>query len=73
MKRNMGNLDRIFRILIAAIIAVLYFAHVVTGALAIVLIIIGVIFLVTGLVSVCPFYTFLGINTCAHKRGKTVV
>jgi hypothetical protein len=30
----------------------------------------GVIPLLTGLVSFCPLYTLLGLNTCPVKRGK---
>ena len=71
MKRNMGNFDRIFRILIAVVIAILYFTHVVTGTWAIVLIIIGAIFLLTGFISFCPLYAIFGINTCAVKHSKT--
>jgi len=71
MKRNMGNFDRVFRILVAAVIAVLYFTHVVTGTWAIVLIIIGAIFLLTSFISFCPLYGLLGINTCGVKHNKT--
>ena len=70
MKRNMGNLDRVFRILVATVIAVLYFTHVVTGMLAIILLIAGAIFLLTGFVSFCPLYALLGINTTINKGKK---
>ena len=54
MKSNLGNTERIVRIIIAAIIAVLYFTGTVTGTLAIVLLVMGGMMLLTGLVSVCP-------------------
>ena len=63
MKKNMGQTDRIIRIIAAIIIAVLYFAHVITGTLAIVLGVIAVIFLVTSLIGFCPLYTLLGVST----------
>lgn len=63
MKKNMGQTDRIIRIIAAIVIAVLYFAHVITGTLAIVLGVIAVIFLVTSLIGFCPLYTLLGVST----------
>ena len=68
MKRNMGNFDRVFRILVAAVIAVLSFTHVITGIVVVVLLVIGAILLLTGLIGGCPLYNLLSINTCAKKQ-----
>jgi hypothetical protein len=65
MKKNMGTTDRIIRIVIAALIAILYFTNVITGTWAIILGILGIIFLVTGLVGFCPLYRIFGAST--HK------
>ena len=54
MKSNLGNTERIIRISIAAIFAILYFTGTVTGTWGIVLLVIGGMMLLTGLVSVCP-------------------
>jgi Inner membrane protein YgaP-like, transmembrane domain len=67
MQKNMGNADRIFRVLIAAVIAVLYFTNVITGTLAYVLLALGAIFLLTSLMGSCLLYIPFGINTCAKK------
>ena len=67
MKKNMGVADRITRLVIAAIIAALYFTNIITGTLGIVLLIIGGVFVLTTLISFCPLYTFFGINTCKTK------
>jgi len=67
MKKNMGVTDRITRLVIAAIIAVLYFTNIITGTLAIVLLIIAGVFVVTTLIGFCPLYTLFGINTCKTK------
>jgi len=67
MKKNMGTADRIIRILIAAVLAYLYFSGTVTGTLGIVLIVVAAVFVLTSLVSFCPLYPLLGINTCAKK------
>jgi hypothetical protein len=63
MKRNMGLADRIIRIVLAAAIAVLYLTQVLSGTAAIVLGAIGAIFLVTGIVGVCPLYMVLRLST----------
>ncbi len=56
MKRNMSNADRIIRTLLAALFAYLYFGGLVTGALGIVLLVLGVVFLFTAVVAFCPLY-----------------
>ena len=68
MKKNMGSTDRIIRLLLAAVFAYLYFGEVVTGTLGLVLVILGGVFALTSLISFCPFYTLVGINTCPAKK-----
>lgn len=68
MKKNVGSTDKIIRLLVAVLIAVLYFTNVISGTLAIVLGVIAVVFVLTSMVSVCPLYMPFGINT----RGKKV-
>lgn len=63
MKKNMGTVDKTIRILVAAIVALLYFTGVISGTLAIVLLVFAVIFVLTSLFSVCPLYPLLGMNT----------
>jgi len=70
MKHNMGNIDRIIRIITAVIVAVLYFTHTITGTLAYVLMAIAGIFILTSFIGSCPLYSLLGINTCAVKKAK---
>ena len=67
MKKNMGSADRIIRILIAAVFAVLYFTGTVTGTIGLVLLVLGGVFLFTSIISFCPLYTLVGINTCKTK------
>ena len=61
--KNMGRFDRIIRIIIAIVIAILYFTEVITGTIAYILIAVGAIFLLTSLISTCPLYLPFGINT----------
>lgn len=64
----MGKLDKTLRIAVAAIIAILYFTHVINGTLAIVLGIFAIIFLLTSLVGSCPLYIPLKINTNKEEK-----
>jgi len=63
MKLNMGTADRSIRIVIAAIIAVLYFTGQITGTVAIVLGIVAIAFLVTSIIGWCPGYLPFGLST----------
>lgn len=63
MKSNMGTIDRVFRILVAVIVAVLYFTNQISGTAAIILGIIAIAFLITGLFSFCPGYLPFGLST----------
>lgn len=67
MKKNMGKIDRIVRILIAAIVGILYWQGMISGTLAIVLGVISIIFVLTSFVSFCPLYAIVGLNTCSTK------
>ena len=64
----MGNADRIIRIILAAIVAVLYFTNIITGTLGIVLLVLAGVFAVTSFVSFCPLYALVGLNTCPAKK-----
>jgi hypothetical protein len=63
MKRNMSNIDRIIRTVIALIFAYLYFGGIVTGTLGIVLLVVAVVFLFTSIFAFCPIYYLLKIRT----------
>lgn len=63
MKKNMGSIDRIIRISLAVIVALLYFTGQITGIATIVLGIVAVIFLTTGLLGSCPLYSIVNLST----------
>ena len=60
----MGTADKIIRIIIAAVIAGLYFGHIISGTVAIVLLALAAIFILTSFISFCPLYAPFGISTC---------
>lgn len=63
MKKNIGTIDKIVRILIAVVIAILYFTNVISGTLGIILLVLSAIFILTSLLGVCPLYLPFKINT----------
>ena len=63
MKKNMGSTDRVIRILVAVAIAILYFTNYISGATAIILGVLAVIFVATSFMSFCPLYLPFGIST----------
>lgn len=63
MKKNMGTLDKSIRIIAAVIIASLYFTKVISGTLAIILLVFAVVFIITSFISFCPLYPIIGLNT----------
>jgi hypothetical protein len=67
MKKNMGNTDRVIRVLIAIVVAGLYFSGTLSGTLGLVLLALAVVFVLTSLVSFCPLYLPLGLSTCKTK------
>ncbi len=69
MKRNMGYLDRIIRIVIAGVIVVLNLTGKIHGTLNLVLVILAVIFLLTSLVGFCPLYVPFKISTNKKKAA----
>jgi len=68
MKKNMGNIDKIIRILVAIVIAILFFTNVISGTLGIILLVLAGVFVLTSLISFCPLYTLIGINTCPKDK-----
>lgn len=63
----MGTADRIIRVIIAAIVGVLYFTETISGTLGIVLLVLAGVFVLTSLISFCPIYAPFGIKTCPLK------
>ncbi len=69
MKKNMGTADRIIRIILAVVFAVLYFTNIIPGTLGLVLVILSGVFVLTSVVSFCPLYAIVGLNTCSTKAS----
>lgn len=67
MKKNMGNTDRVLRLVLAALFVVFFLNGIVTGIWGIILLVLAGIFVLTSFVGFCPLYSLFRINT---NRGK---
>lgn len=63
MKKNMGSADRVIRILVAVVIAILYFTNQISGTTAIIVGVLAIVFVATSFISFCPLYSPFGIST----------
>ena len=70
MKKNMGGTDRIIRVVIAIIIAILFFTNVITGIFGIILLVLAGIFVLTSLLGFCPLYLPCGLSSCRTKEKE---
>ena len=70
MKKNMGTIDKLIRLTIAAIIVVLYYLGTISGTLGIVLLVLAGVFVLTSIISFCPLYTIFGCSTCKTAEVK---
>jgi hypothetical protein len=67
MEKNMGTADRVIRILLAIVVAILYVMGSITGVAAIILGIFAFIFLVTSAIGFCPLYALFKFSTIRKK------
>jgi len=70
MKQNIGQIDKIVRLIFAAVLSVLYFTGLVSGTYGILVLILSLIVFLTSLISVCLLYFPFGINTKSKKDKK---
>lgn len=56
MKQNVGNIDRIIRLLLAALFVFLYYKGIVSGTTGIIVLVLAVVFALTAIIRFCPLY-----------------
>ena len=61
--KNIGNTDKVVRVIAAVLIVILVLTKTITGTLSIILLIVAGIFLITSFISICPLYLPFGIST----------
>ncbi len=67
MKKNMGNLDRVTRVTLAAIMGIMFWAGIVPGSVITVSGIITLALIVTGAAGFCPLYAPFKFNTLKYN------
>lgn len=71
MKKNMGTLDRILRVIASVILTILYFTDIITGTIGLIVFVFACVMFLTSIIGNCPPYTIMGINTCKVKPEKS--
>lgn len=64
MVRNEGTVDRIVRVVVGVVLVAAWAFGWLTGTLAVVLGVVGIVLIGTGAVGFCPLYRMLGMSTC---------
>jgi hypothetical protein len=67
MNSNVGNLDKIIRIVLALILGSLYLTGKVSGGLGVAALVVAAVLVLTSLFSFCPLYRVLGLSSCPRK------
>ncbi|QLE02823.1 DUF2892 domain-containing protein [Galbibacter sp. BG1] len=63
MKKNIGNKDRLIRVVIAFLIAVLFYFQILQGLVGVIFLVFAIVILVSCLFRFSLIYKILGINT----------
>jgi hypothetical protein len=67
MEKNEGTVDRVIRVILGSILIIRPIQMGLSGALAIIMMLIGLILLITGIIGYCGLYTVIGIDTLKKK------
>lgn len=63
MTKNMSTVDRLIRIFITLVVAILYFTGILSGTAAAILGVLAIVFALTSFVGTCPLYLPVGLST----------
>lgn len=63
MTLNMSSLDRMIRIALVVVVAVLYYTGAISGTVGIILGVLAAVFALTSIVGFCPLYRLVGLST----------
>ncbi|MCD4809743.1 MAG: DUF2892 domain-containing protein [Methanosarcinales archaeon] len=67
MEKNEGTVDRVIRVILGSVLIIGPMQFGLSGVLAIIMMLIGLIMLITGIIGHCGLYTVIGINTLRKK------
>ncbi len=69
-KNNVGEVDRVVRVVIGLVALGIYFANYISAPVSYILLLIALVMFFTAAMSSCLLYTLLGINTSASGKKK---
>jgi len=69
MKKNVGSIDKVIRLIIAAVAIYAAYAGMVASPWDYVLYVVAAIMVGTSLMGSCPLFSIFGINTCKVKES----
>lgn len=69
-ERNLGNADKIVRLIFSVVVIVLFLSGVIGGPLAAALLVLAFVLVLTVVFSFCPFYRALGIRNTEESKTK---
>ena len=70
MKKNMGLLDRVIRLIVVLLVVLLLFKATISGVLGWIIGLICLFLVITALIGYCPLYSALKISTLKEKKSK---
>ena len=72
MKKNVGTIDKVIRIIFAIAVIVLFLTNVISDVLGMVLLAVSAILVATSMLGVCPLYMILRLNTAEKTVNRKV-
>lgn len=63
MKKNLGSTDRIIRLVLAGVLALLWFQNIITGTWGIIAVVLAGVLVLTSFISFCLLYKLFGISS----------
>ena len=70
MKKNVGSIDKVIRIILAAVIGILAITQMISGIFAVLMLILAGVLILTTVISFCPIYYPMGISTAKNETEK---
>ena len=68
MEANVGSQDRVVRIVVGIVLAVLAYLQVLPGIATIVMYVLAAYLLITGILARCIFYKLIDVDTCIQEQ-----
>jgi len=70
MKKTVGTMDKVIRVVVAIAAVIVAFAVGASTALGIILLVVAMILLITGFSGYCPVYSLLKVDTLSEGKGS---